>query len=114
MAHVYHACIILHAMTDVHAAWHAARVRMDRAQDRSPPRARPGSGLLGGTKAELVRTHTHARLPACHDILLSRSMQHGMQKISVIGAQQSEIGPARPMRSTSVRQSRLRQSVVRA
>ena len=63
MAHVYHACIILHAMTDVHAAWHAARVRMERARSRSPPRARPGSGLLGGTEAELVRTH--ARTLAC-------------------------------------------------
>ena len=69
MAHVYHACIILHAMTDVHAAWHAARVRMDRAQDRSPPRARPGSGLLGGTEADL------AGRCAC---TLSRMPQHSI------------------------------------
>ena len=37
------------------AACHAARARVDRVRGRSPPRARPGSGLLGRTEAEPVR-----------------------------------------------------------
>ena len=54
-------------MTDVHAAWHAARVRMERARSQSPPRARPGSGLLGRTEAELVRPCMRMQ-PALHAI----------------------------------------------
>ena len=55
---VWHACIILHGMIDAHAACHAARARVDRVRGRPPPRARPGSGLLGGTEAVSVRLRT--------------------------------------------------------
>ena len=47
-AHAYHASIILHVMSNVHAARHAVRAHVERAQDRSPSRGRPGS-LPGGT-----------------------------------------------------------------
>ena len=37
MTHAHHACIIFHAMLDVHAAWHAARTLTERARDRDRP-----------------------------------------------------------------------------
>ena len=63
--HVWHACIVLHGMIDAHASCHAARARVKRARGRYPPRARPGSGLLGGSEAVPVRlcTCTLFRMP---------------------------------------------------
>ena len=65
VAHVYHACSILHDMSDVHAACRAVRAHVECARGRSPPRAQPGSGLLGGSDADSVglRACTLSRMP---------------------------------------------------
>ena len=49
--HAYHACSIVHIMSDVCAACHAAGAHTERARDKSRPGGRPGSSLLGGTGA---------------------------------------------------------------
>jgi hypothetical protein len=59
---VWHACTILHGMSDAHATCHAARAHVERARGRSPPRGRPGRSI--GTEAESVSI-VHA---ACHVI----------------------------------------------
>ena len=53
--HVYHACTILHIISDVHAACHGACAHVERARGRDPSRARQRRSLAGGTGSVSVR-----------------------------------------------------------
>ena len=77
VTHAKHAHIILHAIGDAHAACHAARAHMRRARGRD--RLGPGSKeAWPAAQKQMGACFVHAVLPACHGMLFSTCMPHGM------------------------------------
>ena len=54
----YHACTLLHIISDVHAACHGACAHVERARGRDPSRARQRRSLAGRRHRQRIGAHS--------------------------------------------------------